>query len=126
MKWIINEKQKMLETKGGWGDDLLGLLLGSSVEESKRQAGSGLTVDEIIDECKTFFFAGHETTSNLLTWAIFYLGSNLDWQSKLRDEVVSVCGTTEIPDSDKLAKLKLVSANLVISGCTHFHQRNVY
>lgn len=113
MKWIIEEKRKTMEMRGGWGDDLLGLMLGSSMEESKREVGSGLTVEEIIDECKTFFFAGHETTSNLLTWAIFYLSSNLDWQSKLRDEVVSVCRTTEIPDSDKLAKLKLVGANLV-------------
>ncbi|XP_068659321.1 cytochrome P450 709B2-like [Aristolochia californica] len=105
LKSIIETKQKTKDS----GNDLLSLMLATSNEESNKKEGTTLTIDEIVDECKTFFFAGHETTSNLLSWAMFFLGSNLEWQKKLREEVHSVCGTTEIPDADKLSKLKLVT-----------------
>lgn len=63
-----------------------------------------ITIDEIIDECKTFFFAGHDTTSNLLTWTVFLLAINPEWQEILRKEVISICGT-DIPDADMLSKM---------------------
>lgn len=66
-----------------------------------------MTIDEIMDECKTFFFAGHETTSNLLTWAVFLLSINPEWQEILRKEVINVCGT-DIPDADMLSRMKSV------------------
>lgn len=58
-----------------------------------------------MDECKTFFFAGHETTSNLLTWTVFLLAINLNWQNIVRKEVESICGT-DIPDAYMLSKMK--------------------
>jgi PHYB activation tagged suppressor 1 len=51
-----------------------------------------MSMDEIIDECKTFFFAGQDTTSQLLTWAMFLLGTHPEWQHRLRDEVLRECG----------------------------------
>ena len=92
-----------------YGDDLLGLMMGlSTTESSKRQeSGLELNMDEIMDECKTFFLAGHETTSHLLTWTMFLLSINKEWQEKVREEVLRECGMG-IPDADKLSKLKLV------------------
>ncbi|XP_058084249.1 cytochrome P450 709B1-like [Magnolia sinica] len=90
-----------------YGDDLLGLMLGTLMDESSRKQGIWLNMDEIIDECKMFFFAGHETTSHLLTWTVFVLSLHGEWQERLREEVLRECGT-EIPDADKLGKLKLV------------------
>ncbi|KAI5056431.1 hypothetical protein GOP47_0028249 [Adiantum capillus-veneris] len=54
-----------------FGSDLLGLMLSALKEESRGNQKNLVTMSlqEIIDECKTFFFAGHETTSSLLTWA---------------------------------------------------------
>ncbi|KAM3688234.1 hypothetical protein ACJW31_10G135500 [Castanea mollissima] len=72
-------------------DDLLGLMLEASESDGKPK----LNVNEIIEECKTFFFAGHETSSNLLTWTI-----------------LKECGMG-IPDADMLAKLKLVNMVLL-------------
>ena len=90
---------------------------------------TGYHMDEIIDECKTFFFAGHDTTSHLLTWAIFLLGTHPEWQQKLREEVLRECGGTGTPlHGDALNKLKLVSPylshhsepNNALTSDTHF------
>jgi cytochrome P450 family 709 len=109
---IIRER---METRcGDYGNDLLGLMLETCMNSGKENDRNRLSMDEIIDECKTFFFAGHETTSHLLTWTVFLLSTNQDWQEKLREEVLNMCGL-EVPNSDMLSKLKLVS----ISGFCH-------
>ncbi|KAJ4815590.1 Cytochrome P450 [Rhynchospora pubera] len=110
LKQIINERMKSRD--GGYGNDLLGLMLETCMAGGKENDKNRMTMDEIIDECKTFFFAGHETTSHLLTWTMFLLSTNQDWQEKLREEVSQECGM-EVPDADILAKLKLVNMVLL-------------
>jgi cytochrome P450 family 709 len=106
---IIDERLDAAKESRGYGTDLLGLMLEANA------AGAGgrriMSMDEIIDECKTFFFAGHDTTSHLLTWAMFLLGTHLEWQQKLREEVLQECGGAEEPIlGDALNKLKRVSS----------------
>jgi len=67
-----------------------------------------------VDECKTFFFAGQDTTSHLLTWIMFLLSRHPEWQEKLREEVLRECGDA-VPNPDTVAKLKLVSKTLNLS-----------
>lgn len=69
----------------------------------------GVDVDEIIEECKTFHFAGKETSANLLTWTILLLAMHPEWQHKAREEVLLVCGPKDPPTMDSLSLLKLVS-----------------
>ncbi|KAJ4815592.1 Cytochrome P450 [Rhynchospora pubera] len=107
---IIHER--MASSNGEYGNDLLGLMLETCMTVGKENNKNRLSMDEIIDECKTFFFAGHETTSHLLTWTMFLLSTNQDWQEKLRVEVLRECGT-EIPNADMLTKLKLVNMVLL-------------
>ncbi|XP_058076904.1 cytochrome P450 709B1-like [Magnolia sinica] len=113
LRAIIESKLRMRnEGQDDFGDDLLGLMMSISEiggPNKKAKMDATLTINEIIDECKTFFFAGHETTSNLLTWAMYFLSINQEWQEKLREEVASVCGPTKLPDADNLARLKLVT-----------------
>ncbi|KAF8768716.1 hypothetical protein HU200_007274 [Digitaria exilis] len=105
---IIEERMAAATEAKGYGTDLLGLMLESN------NAGDGgrrvMSMDEIIDECKTFFFAGHDTTAHLLTWAMFLLATHPEWQQRLREEVLRECGGAGTPlHGDTLNKLKLVT-----------------
>ncbi|KAJ6803604.1 cytochrome P450 734A1 [Iris pallida] len=86
--------------------NLLGLMISAS-----KNGGEGikLGIEEIIDECKGFYFAGKETTANFLTWTVLLLSLHQDWQTKAREEVRTVCGTHEFPNAEDLNGLKLVS-----------------
>lgn len=118
LKWALEKKMKttlmaIIQSRvasngrsSGYGNDLLGLMLEAWLT-AERGGGErdelSLTMDEIIDECKTFFFAGHETTSHLLTWTMFLLSVYPEWQQRLRDEVLRECGQAN-PTADTLNK----------------------
>ncbi|KAG2647046.1 hypothetical protein PVAP13_2KG536100, partial [Panicum virgatum] len=106
---IIKNRLAAREEKAGYGNDLLGLMLEACAPE--HGGDQLLSMDEIIDECKTFFFAGQETTSHLLTWAMFLLSTHPDWQEKLREEVRRECGDDRdrAPTHDMLNKVKLMN-----------------
>uniref|UniRef100_A0A0D9WMT4 Cytochrome P450 n=2 Tax=Leersia perrieri TaxID=77586 RepID=A0A0D9WMT4_9ORYZ len=107
---MIRERQAAVAKEGnGYGNDLLGLMLEANAAAGDGGGARSMTMDEIIDECKTFFFAGHDTTAHLLTWSIFLLGTNPQWQNRLRDEVLRECCGDSLPDADSLSKLKLMT-----------------
>ncbi|XP_051200979.1 cytochrome P450 CYP72A616 [Lolium perenne] len=105
---IRSSLRKLIEINGTKCEDsknLLGLMLSAS----KTDNGFKMGVEEIIDECKTFYFAGKETTANLLTWAMLLLALHKEWQDKARDEVHQVCGKYEHPSAENLSGLKIVN-----------------
>ncbi|XP_039118106.1 cytokinin hydroxylase-like [Dioscorea cayenensis subsp. rotundata] len=84
--------------------DLLGILLARNQENTGRERK--LTARELVDECKTFFFGGHETTALALTWTLFLLALYPQWQDILRDEIIEVFnGDHHSLDSTILSKL---------------------
>ncbi|XVE78698.1 hypothetical protein DITRI_Ditri13aG0167900 [Diplodiscus trichospermus] len=104
---IIQSRKGCVEIgrSGSYGNDLLGMLLNEM--ENKRGDKFRLNLQLIMDECKTFFFAGHETTALLLTWTVMLLASNPAWQEKVRAEVKQVCNGA-VPSVDQLSKLTLL------------------
>ncbi len=63
------------------GDDLLSLLLRAQDE------GAGMTDTQVRDEAITLFLAGHETTSNALTWTWYLLSQHPDAERRLHTEI---------------------------------------
>ena len=112
---IADEGRAPSSACGGRG--LLGMLLAEMEKKKTRSGGGELGYDTqtIVDECKTFFFAGHETSALLLTWAIMLLATNPSWQDKARAEVASVCGDAP-PTADHLPKLTVVSHSFPAGG----------
>ncbi|XP_078444832.1 cytokinin hydroxylase-like [Wolffia australiana] len=108
---IIQSRKEGVEVgrSSSYGNDLLGMLL---AESKKKREGFSFTLQLLMDECKTFFFAGHETTALLLTWTVMLLATDTKWQDKVREEVLNVCHG-EAPSSDHFSKLPLL--NMVIN-----------
>ncbi|KAK4490579.1 hypothetical protein RD792_001263 [Penstemon davidsonii] len=107
---IIQSRKDCVEIgrSSSYGNDLLGMLL----NEMQKKGSSNLNLQLIMDECKTFFFAGHDTTALLLTWTMMLLASNPSWQQKVRAQVKEVCGGAP-PSVEQLSKLTLL--NMVIN-----------
>ncbi|XP_024961110.1 cytochrome P450 CYP72A219-like [Cynara cardunculus var. scolymus] len=107
---IINKRVVAMKTGEASNDDLLGILLDSNYKEMKQHEnnGSGLSIEEIIEECKLFYFAGQETTGNMLVWTMILLGQHTNWQTRAREEVLHVFGEKR-PDVDGLSRLKTIN-----------------
>jgi len=112
LKEMIQSRKDMVKrTNISHGNDLLGLMLDATTKETTIMGGKvHFDMQALMDNCKTFFIAGHETTATLLTWAMMLLGSHTIWQERAREEVMEVCGHGDHPiDANMLNKLKTLT-----------------
>ncbi|KAK9763280.1 hypothetical protein K7432_010191 [Basidiobolus ranarum] len=90
---IVNSKieatseKKTVDLRGA---DLVTLMIHAGEEEGQK-----LTPEEIRNDVITFFIAGHDTTANALSSAIYYLGIHPEAQQKAREEANRVLGDEE-------------------------------
>lgn len=64
----------------------------------------------IVDNCKTLFFAGHETTASAVSFALVLLAHYAEWQTRARDEVLEILKDREVLTADTLSRMKIVSS----------------
>jgi cytochrome P450 / NADPH-cytochrome P450 reductase len=100
---------RLIVERRGEGDaadttDLLGRML-TGVD---KQTGERLPDENIRAQCITFLVAGHETTSGLLSFAIYYLLKNPDVVQRAHAEVDAVLGSTAAPTYEQVHRLTYV------------------
>ncbi|KAG2175879.1 hypothetical protein INT44_000357 [Umbelopsis vinacea] len=83
--------------------DLLTLMIEAGNGENDQEA---LTDEELRNELVLFFLAGHDTTSNAMTAALYFLAANPDIQTRARKEVLSVLGDEPLDVWPTLEQLK--------------------
>ncbi len=86
LKKLVNERRD----SGKREDDLLDMLLDARYED-----GSAMEDEQLIDEILILFTAGHETTSNALTFTCELLARNPEVQEKIYAEVINATNTSE-------------------------------
>lgn len=77
LKRIVNERR----ASNIKADDLLDMLL-----EARYDDGNAMEEEQLIDEILILFTAGHETTSNALTFTMQLLALHPEWQDKIYEE----------------------------------------
>lgn len=109
---MIEHREIAIRSGEASTDDLLGLLMESNrrhvQEHGDPQHNVSLTIEDVIEECKLFYFAGQETTSVLLTWTMIMLAMDPNWQDQAREEVLQVFGRHQVT-LEGLSRLKIVT-----------------
>jgi cytochrome P450 len=90
---IIRERR----AQGGDRGDLLSMLLAAQDED-----GATMSDQQIRDESMTLFLAGHETTANALSWAIYLLAKNPPARARVEQELDAL---GHVPSYDDLKQL---------------------
>jgi cytochrome P450 len=84
---ISERREKIKNDKSFSGEDLLSKLIKVQADD-----GSTMTDKQLRDEIITILIAGHETTSNALTWTYYLLSQNPQIEQRVFDEIDSVLG----------------------------------
>jgi len=107
LRLLKRAARKLLESRDDAdpGDDLVGLLISAQ----DPVTGMPLSSKERLDNLIGFFIAGHETTALTLTWALYLCAMDKNTASRIREEVLAVCGEEDVTYED-LELLKFTRA----------------
>ena len=116
---IVKKREEKVASgeANSFGTDFLGLLVNAYHDANKKNM---LSEQDLVDECKTFYSAGQETTNSALAWTVLLLAMHPDWQERARREVIEVFGN-ENPHSEGIGRLKIVSKSNPFA-CTHYRK----
>lgn len=108
MTWFLDEQSRFSQGKRGTGT-----LMSSMVDASetitrdpahtspKHESGQlqhrkeGITVDEIFGNIFVYYFAGHDTTASVFTYAVLLLAANPECQDWIAEELQHVLPTED-------------------------------
>eukprot|EP00249_Psilotum_nudum_P007099 c20304_g1_i1 orf=161-1510(-) len=111
LRSVIRSRREAGESgsQSAFRDDLLGVILAESKTASSGDPYFRVSDQELADQLKIFYFAGHETVFLTISWALLLLATNPDWQEKARAEVQELMRErSHLIDADLLSKMKIV------------------
>jgi cytochrome P450 len=76
---LIKQRRKDYHNR----DDLISMLIRAQMNDGAK----GITDHYLRDELMTFMVAGHETTANAISWALYHLADNPDVLAKCYEEI---------------------------------------
>ena len=77
------------------GNDLLQTLM-----DARYSDGEGMSDEMVLSESMQLLVAGHETSSNALSWLLYLLSSRPDWLERVHQEFDSVLGDAPLSFGD--------------------------
>ncbi|KAK6152583.1 hypothetical protein DH2020_012222 [Rehmannia glutinosa] len=96
--------------------DLLELMIKAADEPPQSKESLAVTENDIVEECKTFFFAGKQTTSNLLTWTAVLLAMHPQWQEQAREELGMILNESLRLYPPAVAIIRQAKTNVQLGG----------
>ncbi len=111
----LNEAVRGLIARSGRAPESANLL--SALLASRDENGAAMTDAQLLEEVRTLFLAGHETTALALSYSLFLLAMHPDAQTALQAELASVLGErtpafADLPRLDYVRKVVLESMRL--------------
>lgn len=108
---VIDNKRRILSQQKDQQEDPEKDLLTLMIEAGRDDPSQALSDEELSGNLAIFFIAGHDTTSNALSFALYYLAVNPDVQEKARKEVIEVMGDgadIAYPNHNQLPEFKYI------------------
>jgi cytochrome P450 len=99
---LMEEIQTRRESGVEGREDILSLLMTTRYDD-----GTTLSDLELIEEIRTLLVGGHDTSSNTLAWAFYFVLSSPEILQRIRDEVATLGPS---PSPSELAKLPYLGA----------------
>jgi cytochrome P450 len=101
---ISVRRARLAEDPAAVPRDILTLLL----EAQDPETGHGLSEAEVRANVITFIAAGHETTANAITWALFLLSQSPEWRERVAAEAEREMGGSADTVAERLVETRAV------------------
>ena len=101
---IAAREQDLEDRLSDTPQDILNLLIGAR----DPKTGRGLTREEIRANVITFLAAGHESTANAITWALYLLSRSHEWSQRVRIEADRETAKSSPVRFDRLSQTRAV------------------
>ncbi|KAK1352110.1 Cytochrome P450, family 72, subfamily C, polypeptide 1 [Heracleum sosnowskyi] len=103
VKKMVTRRLEEMKTGASNQGDVLSLML-----EAYQDEASGVSLDDVIEECRSFHFVGPESTACSQMWMLYALAKYPEWQERAREEVLQVFGDQK-PKIEGQNQLKIVT-----------------
>ena len=84
----VKERQQECQETNSREKDLMLLLLEGAIND--QSLGKDASKSFVVDNCKTIYFAGHESTAVAASWCLMLLALHPEWQVGIRKELAEI------------------------------------